>query len=194
MRAVAGTRGLAPLLGNPINHDAGARLRHHGVHGLGEDPEDELCSEIPFPVKVVLQKPAEDGADSAAGHGREDYKAHGKLLLVWSPHVGHHAESYRTSGGAKAAEDTGREDGGEVWSEDGGQLPDVHEEQAELQDGLAAELLGPGRPQLAADTVGEEEGGLPVVGHALGHAELLAYARDGVGGRRQCCSSCCTGL
>ena len=173
---------LAALLGDLVHHDRDTGFGDgEEVDDLDGAAEDELDPDGPGPVEVLLGEAADDGTEDGAADGGEDDESDGVLLVVGFPHVGDHSQGDGATGGGQTAEGAGDHDGGDIGSERDGDLPDVDEEQGELQDGLAAEFFRPGRPQLATETIGDEEEGGAGAGVLGGDVEFLADAVHGVG-------------
>ncbi|KAJ3494029.1 hypothetical protein NLG97_g4342 [Lecanicillium saksenae] len=71
----------------------------------------------------------------------------GVLLVVRLPHVGNHAQGNGAARGRQTAEGAADHDGGKVWREGDGELPDVDEEdEAEAYAAAFVQLRSPGFP------------------------------------------------
>jgi hypothetical protein len=79
-------------------------------------------------VQQGLDKAADDGSNDGAANRGEDDKADGVLLLIWLPHVGHHAKGDRAACARQATEEAADDYRSEVRCERTRQLEDWEEQ------------------------------------------------------------------
>ena len=173
---------LAAAGGFVIEEDGGTSLWDcEEVDSLDDDTEDELSVEDPAPVEVLGDEAADDWSNNGTAAGGEDDIEHGELLVLGTEHVGDHAKGDTAASRRETTEDTGGEDGVEASGEHAGELEDVDKGERGLHDPLATEFLREGSPELATETVGDEEGHLTETGLEVRDAKVLGHAGDGVG-------------
>jgi len=173
---------LAAASGFMIEKDGGTSLGDdEEVDNLDDDTEDELSVEDPAPVEVLGDEATDNGSSNGTGAGGEDDVEHGELLVLGTEHVCDHAQGDTAASRRETTEDATGENGVEASREHAGELEDVDKGERGLHDPLAAEFLGEGSPELAAEAVGDEEGHLTETGLEVRDAKVLGHARDGVG-------------
>jgi len=174
--------GLASALGFLVEEDRGTGLGNgEEVDSLDNSTEDELGVEDPAPVEVLCDEAANNRSNNGTGTGREDDVEHGELLVLGTEHVGDHAKGDTATSGRQTAEDTAGKNGVEVLRQHAGDLEDVDETERGLHDPLATELLREGSPELAAETVSDEESHLAETSLEVRDTEVLGHAGNGVG-------------
>mgnify|MGYP006900021351 CR=1 FL=1 len=172
---------LAPLLGDAVHQDGRPGLGDkQQVHNLHKRAEDELDPHVPAPVEVFLDKATDNGTQDGARNGGEDNEGHSILLVVSLPHVRDHPQRHRASSGGQATKGTADHDGAKVFPQSTGQLPDVDKEETGLEDRLAAQLLTPRGPQLAAKGVEDQEDHGTAAASLHADTKLLSHARQGI--------------
>jgi hypothetical protein len=173
---------LAPALGFLVKEDRGAGLRNgEEVDSLDNAAEDELGVEDPTPVKVLRDEAANNRGNNGTGAGREDDVEHGELLVLRAEHIGNHAKGDTATSRRETTENTGGKDGIEVLRQHAGNLEYVDETERGLHDPLATKFLRERSPELAAETVGDEESHLTETSLEVRNTEVLGHAGDGVG-------------
>jgi hypothetical protein len=78
-------------------------------------------------------------------------------LVFGVEHVRNHSECYRSTCGAETTEQTRCQHVRPRGTGTGHSLPDVDSEKRQLHDRLSSELLGPGCPQFASNTVQDQK-------------------------------------
>lgn len=166
----------------PVDQDGASGLgNQEEVTELSDTTEDELDPEIPFVVEVFFDETTKDGTKSAAGDGGEDDKGNSILLLVRFPHIGDHTKSHGATSRREADESASDKDGAKIWSYCAGDLPDVCQEQGELQDGPSSDFFTPRCPQFAAKSVTNEHDSLTDSSCLFAHTECFRDTTDSVG-------------
>jgi hypothetical protein len=107
---------------------------------LDSDTEDELDPDAPLPWQVLLDKPANDGTKDGSTNRRKDNECHGVLLVIRLEDIGDHAQGDRPTSRGQTTEGASNEDGAEVRGESDGNIPEVDEEETELENGSPTEL------------------------------------------------------
>jgi hypothetical protein len=100
------------------------------------------------------------------------------------PHICHHGESHGTTSCRETTKPPAHEDGSEVGRNAHRDLPDVDEEQTELEDRPSSQLFTPGRPQLATESVGDQEDGGTKTRCLRADAKLRGDTGDGIAVKR----------
>lgn len=148
---------------------------------LDENTKDQLNPDGPPPRKVLLHETTNNWSKNGTTDGGEDNKGHGVLLSVRLPHISNHTKGDGSSSRGQTTKGTANHEGCEVGRKSDGQLPNVDQEQTELEDGPSSEFLTPRRPKLTSEGVQyQEDHGTTACG-LLADVEFLRDAADGVG-------------
>ena len=100
--------------------------------------------------------------------------------------VSDHAERDAASGRTQSSQEPKADDGTEVGRECARNLPDIHEEQTDLQDRPSTNLLAPRSPELATESVGHQIDHLTYANTLLADAQEMFRERDGGWVRHWC--------
>lgn len=163
--------------------------------------KDKLGPEVPTPIEVLLNRATSDTTNDYITIREAHLTAitklltgtktrpkrspeYSKLLILRIKHIRNHTERDTSTSRAHTAEDTSRKHHIPACAGASKDLPDVDSAERELHDRPTAKVLGPRRPQLATDAVGDQEPGQPCtrVGEVVGaQAVVLVEWGDGVG-------------
>ncbi len=151
------------------------------MNGLHHHAEHQLHPEIPVPRQIGRHVASRDGTHDRATDRRQHDESNGVLLLIRLPHIGHHSQRDRATGRGQSTQEASDDDGRKVGGQRAGDLPEVDEEQTELQDRSSSQLLTPRGPELASERVGDQKDHLSDAGRLQGDAEFLCHRLDGAG-------------
>lgn len=133
---------LPSLLCDPVHHDGSPGFRNREeMKGLDSSTEDELNPNRPRPIQVGFAEATNNGTENGTADRGEDDESYGVLLIVSLPQIRNHAQGDGASRRRETAKRSTNHDGGEVGGQSDGKLPDVDEEEGELEDGPSPELF-----------------------------------------------------
>lgn len=174
--------GLPPPLGSAIHKNGGSGLRDKDqVNELDRAAKDELNPDRPAPAAdILLDKTTNDGTQNGSSDRREDDVCNCVLLYVRLEEIGNHSQSDRATGTAETSEESTDHDAAEVGREGHGQLPDVDEEEGNLEHGLSTKKFRRAGCNFASEGVGDEEDHRATASCLQRDTELLGNAIQAV--------------
>lgn len=139
------------------------------MRNLDETTKDQLDPDIPLSWQICLHKTSNNRPEHRATNRRKHHTRHRILLSIRLPQIRYHPQCHRTPGRTNPTKRPPNHHRRKIRCKRNRDLPNIDQEQTQLQYRLPTHLLAPRRPELTAKRIEDEEY------HGAAASCLLAY-------------------